>query len=177
MNATETESPIFARRVVRSPIGPLTLYANEHALVGLYFEQHKPAPRVTRSRDGASAILDRTEAELDRYFTTREHRFDVPIALAGTDLERSVWSMLRAIPIGRTRAYGEIAAALDRPNASRAIGAAVGRNPISIIVPCHRVIAKSGLLTGYAGGIERKAWLLAHEATATAGSQSRRAPA
>jgi methylated-DNA-[protein]-cysteine S-methyltransferase len=173
---TNLEPMTLVHRVVPSPIGALTLFASDRALVGLYFEQHRPAPRSASSRTGASAILDRAEAELDRYFTTREHRFDVALSLDGTELERAVWSSLTRIPTGETRAYGEIALRLDRPSAARAIGAAIARNPISIIVPCHRVIAKSGLLTGYAGGIERKAWLLAHEraAIATAGSRSHR---
>jgi len=178
MSTTAIETTPLVRHVVRSPLGALTLYATDRALVGLYFEGHRPTPRVARARSGTSEILVRAAAELDHYFATREHRFEVPLAFeGGTALERRVWQALLSIAPGATCSYGEIAVRVDHANAARAIGAAVARNPISILVPCHRVIAKRGLLTGYAGGIERKAWLLAHERAsfATAGSRSRRA--
>ena len=150
-------------RIVRSPIGALTLVAADDALVGLTFERHKPTPRLRTSRRGTNAVLEQAEAELARYFARRDGRFETRIELRGTELERAVWAELSRIPMGETRTYGGIADALGRHGAARAVGAAVARNPLSIVVPCHRVIGKSGLLTGFAGGVERKAWLLAHE--------------
>lgn len=101
--------------------------------------------------------------QLEQYFNGRGIRFDVPVALAGTGFQQRVWRALMAIPFGETRSYGEIARLIGSPGASRAVGAACGRNPVAIVVPCHRVLGKDGSLTGFAGGVERKQWLLEHE--------------
>ncbi len=107
--------------------------------------------------------------QLREYFDGERRSFALPLAARGTDFQRRVWSELSEIPHGRTRSYGEIAEAIGQPTASRAVGAANGRNPISIVVPCHRVIGASGALTGYGGGMDRKRWLLNHEAEALIG--------
>lgn len=109
-------------------------------------------------------MLVRAAAQLAEYFAGERAEFDIPLAPRGTGFQRLVWAALEQIPFGETRSYGELAAGLGRPSASRAVGAANGKNPISILVPCHRVIAGSGALTGYAGGLAAKRWLLAHEA-------------
>jgi len=147
----------------QSPIGRLSLFATNDALVGLYLEEHRHAP-VLEARDGAGhPILERTRAQLVEYFAGRRQSFDLPLAPRGTEQQESVWQALRDIPFGKTRSYGELAAHLGRPRAARAIGSANGRNPISIVIPCHRVIGADGALTGYAGGTARKQWLLHHE--------------
>jgi methylated-DNA-[protein]-cysteine S-methyltransferase len=109
-------------------------------------------------------VLALAAAQLAEYFAGARRDFSVPLAPRGTGFQRLVWAELVKIPFGETRSYGELARALDRPSASRAVGAANGRNPLSILVPCHRVIAGSGALTGYAGGLDAKRWLLEHEA-------------
>jgi methylated-DNA-[protein]-cysteine S-methyltransferase len=109
------------------------------------------------------AVLDRAADQLAEYFAGTRSAFDLALAPRGTEFQRSVWHALCAIPAGETRSYGELAHSLGRPLASRAVGAANGANPISIIVPCHRLIGSTGALTGYAGGLGTKRWLLAHE--------------
>jgi methylated-DNA-[protein]-cysteine S-methyltransferase len=149
--------------VIDSPLGPLLLAAENGALILLWMS---PLP----SRDHAApqgadrAVLDAAAAQLDRYFAGSLTGFDLPLDLRGTAFQRRVWSALLDIPFGETASYGELAAGLGRPGSARAVGLANGRNPISIIVPCHRVIGSNGKLTGYGGGLDRKAWLLDHEA-------------
>lgn len=144
-----------------SPIGPLTLLMDARALAGLWMEPRAPQPRREWVRDpGAVAHVFR---QLDAYFAGELARFDVPLALKGTAFQMRVWTALCEIPFGSTVTYSELAARLNSPASSRAVGFANARNPISIVVPCHRVIGRSGQLTGYAGGLERKRWLLAHE--------------
>jgi methylated-DNA-[protein]-cysteine S-methyltransferase len=144
-----------------SPVGTLSLFADEHTLVGVYFPEHAPA---LEARDGAGhPVLDRARAQLDAYFAGERTSFDLPLAPPGTAFQRAVWDALRAIPFGHTRSYGQLAAAVGRPKASRAVGAANGQNPIAIVIPCHRVIGADGSLTGYGGGMPRKEWLLRHE--------------
>lgn len=163
-DSAPTERPLVTTRL-DSPIGALTLFGTHEALVGLYFEQHRPAPRLS-GRPGASPALDQARADLEAYFRDPSQGPRVVLAAHGTELERAVWRQLAKIPLGQTRTYGEIAAALGRPRAARAVGSAVARNPLSILVPCHRVVGARGALTGFAGGLERKAWLLAHEGVA-----------
>jgi methylated-DNA-[protein]-cysteine S-methyltransferase len=143
----------------RSPVGVLRLYAADDQLVGLYLPV-QPAPSAIERR---SDVLVRTAAQLAEYFAGQRRVFDLPLAPRGTEFQRAVWHALRTIPLGETRSYGELAQQLGRPSASRAVGAANGKNPISIIVPCHRVIGSTGHLTGYAGGVAAKRWLLDHE--------------
>jgi methylated-DNA-[protein]-cysteine S-methyltransferase len=164
MILTIDHEPSVSSRRIDSPVGVLTLFADEHALLGVYFEGHKPAPRVRETLANAHAsVLDAAARDLDAYFADAAHRFSVRRAPRGTELERAVWAVLARIPRGQTRTYGAIATELGRPGAARAIGSAVARNPLSIVVPCHRVIGASGALTGFAGGLSRKRWLLAHE--------------
>jgi methylated-DNA-[protein]-cysteine S-methyltransferase len=144
-----------------TPMGRLSLVAGGGALVGLYLPDHAPA---LDARDGTGdPVLDRARVELDEYFAGRRTSFDIPLDPRGTPFQRVVWEALRAIPFGKTRSYGDLAAAIGRPKASRAVGAANGQNPIAIVIPCHRVIGADGSLTGYGGGMARKEWLLRHE--------------
>ena len=141
-----------------SPVGPLTLVSNGRALTHLEFEGARhPAPDAPR---GADKILDKARRELDAYFAGKLRAFTVPVAPKGTPFQERVWAALLTIPYGKTRSYGEQAAAIGSPNASRAVGLANGRNPIAIIIPCHRVIGANGSLTGYGGGMARKKLLL-----------------
>lgn len=145
-----------------SPLGPVLLAASPRGLAGLWFEGQRHWPAVaTRWRPGNLPVLDAARRQLDAYFAGRRQAFDLPLDLGtGTGFQGRVWQALCAIPAGATARYGEIAARLGAPAASRAVGAAVGRNPVSIVVPCHRVLGVGGALTGYAGGIERKTALL-----------------
>ena len=150
--------------VVDSPCGPLTLVADGDALCGLYMheQRHRPA-EPTFGSCGAGAVFERTEAQLDEYFAGRRREFDLPLVFHGTPFQRSVWTALLDIPYGETASYGELARLLGKPAAARAVGLANGKNPISIVVPCHRVIGSTGSLTGYGGGLERKQYLLDFE--------------
>lgn len=144
--------------VYESPCGPLTLISNGAALTDLQFENprytYAPAPA------GSDSILDQARRQLDQYFAGKLRVFDLPLAPQGTPFQQRVWQALLTIPYGMTRSYGQQAAAIGSPQASRAVGLANGRNPISIIVPCHRVIGANGSLTGYGGGMARKQLLL-----------------
>jgi methylated-DNA-[protein]-cysteine S-methyltransferase len=141
-----------------SPVGPLTLHSNGAALTGLEFEN--PRYALQSSPTGADRILDAARRQLDQYFAGKLHVFDLPLAALGTPFQRRVWAALLNIPYGLTRSYSQQAAAIGNPKAVRAVGLANGRNPISIVVPCHRVIGASGALTGYGGGTDRKRQLL-----------------
>ena len=157
---------------IQSPVGELTLTATDEGLTGVYFDRgsHPPSERDVRtwvpddgSHGRASEVLAATKAQLASYFAGERNTFDLPLAPRGTDFQRRVWMELRAIEFGETTSYGDIARKIGSPKAVRAVGAANGRNPIPIIVPCHRVVGSDGSLTGFGGGIERKQWLLAHE--------------
>jgi methylated-DNA-[protein]-cysteine S-methyltransferase len=141
-----------------SPIGPLTLHSDGRAITGLEFDQ--PKYPLTPSPRGSDAVIDHARRELDLYFAGKLQRFRVPTAARGTAFQIRVWEALKAIPFGVTRTYGEQAVAISQPKAVRAVGLANGRNPISIIVPCHRVIGANGALTGFGGGLDRKRFLL-----------------
>ena len=145
----------MSTRAIKTPIGPLTLEADENAVTAIRFG--------AGGAQDASPLLDAAEAQLREYFAGARRTFDLPLAPHGTAFQQRVWAALRAIPYGETRTYGELAAAIDSPNASRAVGMANHRNPIPIIIPCHRVIGANGTLTGYAGGLEIKRRLLALE--------------
>ena len=142
---------------VETPIGPLLLSAEDGRLSGIAFDSSAEA------RSSERLFLD-AEAQLHAYFAGELERFELPLAPRGTAFQLSVWEALREIPYGSTTTYSELAAALGRPSACRAVGAANGRNPLPVIVPCHRVIGAAGELTGYGGGLERKQMLLALEA-------------
>jgi len=150
--------------VVDSPIGDLTLVAVDGALAGLYMEQHRHRPAEETFGDPDPAAFDDVIAQLRAYFEGTLTQFDLPLSPRGTEFQRTVWAGLREIPYGQTISYGGLADRLGRPGAARAVGLANGRNPISIIVPCHRVVGSSGDLTGYGGGLDRKRRLLALEA-------------
>jgi len=161
---------LFERKIEIAPaLGALRLIATEAALVAVYFEDHRrPRARVAEMVDASvrHPILDRATRELEEYVLGTRAAFTVPLAPEGTDFQRATWRALTEIPPGETRSYEALARAIGRPRAIRAVGAANALNPLSIVVPCHRVIGKDGALTGYAGGIERKQWLLAHERSA-----------
>lgn len=150
--------------VMDSPIGPLTLIGDGAALSGLYMELHTPAARsVPPGAVHDDAAFPVARAQLGEYFAGERTAFDLPLRLAGTPFQLEVWEALRAIPYGETTSYGELARRIGRPAAVRAVGLANGRNPVSIVVPCHRVIGSNGSLTGYGGGLDRKRHLLALE--------------
>lgn len=152
-------------RTIDSPLGALRLVGSDAGLRAVLWPNEREG-RVAFDEEptpGAHPILDRAATQLDEYITGDRTDFDVALDPVGTDFQRSVWAALQAIPYGETRSYGDLAADLDRPGAARAVGAATGRNPISIIIPCHRLVGASGSLTGFAGGIESKRWLIDHE--------------
>jgi methylated-DNA-[protein]-cysteine S-methyltransferase len=147
-----------------SPLGDLLLTMGDGGLTGVYMHAHDPRPLPGCARDEAPFAA--ATAQLDEYFAGERTTFDLRLAPSGTPFELRVWDELKRIPYGQTTTYGELARLLGRPGAARAVGRANGRNPISIVVPCHRVIGASGALTGYAGGLERKQALLALEGAA-----------
>jgi len=155
-------------KTMASPVGVLTLIANDAGLSAVLWENDNP--KRVRVGDLIAApdhpILVEAEHELRAYFAGERTSFSVPLAAAGTAFQKTAWAALLTIPYGETRSYGELARQIGNPKASRAVGAANGRNPISIIVPCHRAIASDGALTGFAGGLEAKRYLLALEARA-----------
>ncbi|MDX2236965.1 MAG: methylated-DNA--[protein]-cysteine S-methyltransferase [Hyphomonadaceae bacterium] len=147
-----------------SPIGPLALFVDQGLLVGVYFETSRhPAPLAPVAKIAADPVFDATRRQLDAYFAGRRRSFDLPLGPHGAPFQTRVWRALMDIPFGETTTYGAIAAKLGAPQAARAVGGAVGRNPIGIIVPCHRVIGADGSLTGFGGGLERKEKLLGLE--------------
>jgi methylated-DNA-[protein]-cysteine S-methyltransferase len=145
-----------------SPVGELKLVASDKGLVAILWENDNPrrVPLADTAEDNKHAILLETERQLKEYFAGSRRQFSLPLAFNGTRFQKDVWEALLSIPFGETRSYGQLATKLGKANASRAVGAANGRNPISIIVPCHRVIGSSGKLTGFAGGLDAKATLL-----------------
>lgn len=146
-----------------SPLGTITLTASDQGLTSLSLPEYKYDIPVSDEEVIDRKPFESIVSQLDRYFAGEAVEFDVPLDLLGTAFQCEVWEALKSIPPGETRSYGELAKHVGRPKASRAVGAANGQNPIAIIVPCHRVIGKNGKLTGYAGGLEAKAWLLKHE--------------
>jgi methylated-DNA-[protein]-cysteine S-methyltransferase len=154
---------------VASPIGELTLVGDEHGLAGLYMEVHRHGPARDPAWRRDHAPLAAAAEQLEQYFAGERTAFDLPLAPRGTAFQVRVWDLLREIPFGETTTYGALANRLGNPRTVRAVGLANGRNPISIVVPCHRVIGAGGALVGYGGGLERKRALLAHEAAVRAG--------
>ncbi|MGW1557161.1 methylated-DNA--[protein]-cysteine S-methyltransferase [Streptomyces sp. NPDC002144] len=149
--------------VISSPYGPLTLVAEDGVLCGLYMtdQRHRPAEETFGDRDDSP--FGEAEEQLTAYFDGELKEFTLELRLNGTPFQRTVWDQLRRIPYGETRSYGQLAAALGSPAASRAVGLANGKNPVGIIVPCHRVVGADGSLTGYGGGLPRKQRLLDFE--------------
>ena len=146
----------------QSPLGIMLLAASEKQLAGIWFVGQRHQPDTSNwAPDEHHPLLRRVKTELDEYFAGQRHSFDLPLDMAcGTAFQQSVWRALQAIPYGSSTSYSALSTAIGRPSAVRALGGAVGRNPFSIVVPCHRVIGAKGALTGYAGGLERKSALL-----------------
>jgi methylated-DNA-[protein]-cysteine S-methyltransferase len=169
----------YVGKTVESPVGALTLVASDVGLAAVLWPNDDPA-RVRLGAFAASAehpVLQDTQRQLAEYFAGTRTAFALPLDFAGTEFQRSVWAALLTIPYGETRSYGDIARTIGRPAAVRAVGAANGRNPISIVAPCHRVIGANGKLTGFAGGLKTKEYLLALEQSAVqmpAGGGARR---
>ncbi len=145
---------------LESPVGPLTAVTDDNVLSGLYLDDQRHRPDESRFGTHDATAFAAAREQLTAYFTGDLHIFDLPLTLTGTDFQRRVWSVLQRIPYGETWSYGRVATELGQPSASRAVGLANGRNPISIVVPCHRVIGSTGSLTGYGGGLHRKQQLL-----------------
>lgn len=145
---------------MESPVGELTLVADDGGLTGLYFAEHKRRPAADRlgerTGDGFAAAI----GQLRQYFDGERTTFDLPLAPRGSAFDQRVWRLLREIPHGTTRTYGDLARDLGDSGLARAVGAANGRNPLSVLVPCHRLVGAGGALTGYAGGVDRKRYLL-----------------
>lgn len=160
-NDMNTEQIFYSE--LTSPVGPLLLVGDEAALTALYMQDQRHQPALP---DGCckndKAFRDARE-QLRAYFAGKLQRFELVLRATGSAFQARVWRELCKIPFGRTESYGAVASRIGNPNASRAVGLANGRNPIGIIVPCHRVVGANGSLTGYGGGIERKQWLLEHE--------------
>jgi methylated-DNA-[protein]-cysteine S-methyltransferase len=148
---------------IDSPLGDLLALSDGDHLTGLYLPDHKGGPTPDASWQEADALFVELRNQLTEYFAGERHEFDVPLRLVGTPFQQQVWQQLTRIPYGTTITYAELARRIGSPAASRAVGAANGRNPISILVPCHRVVGSSGNLTGYAGGVDKKEWLLGME--------------
>jgi len=146
------------RAYYRSPIGAVEILGTEEGVTEVNFVRRK-RPGATRPHQ----VLRTAISQIDEYFRGKRRRFSVPLSAAGTDFQMKVWRRLVRIPYGGTATYGELARAVGRPKAGRAVGQANHRNPISILIPCHRVIGGDGRLVGYGGGLWRKEWLLAHE--------------
>lgn len=151
--------------ILESPIDPLLLTSDGERLTGLYMEKEAKALLSQMKENWQSTPLLFTEAiaQLEAYFAKELYQFDLPLRTSGTPFQETVWQMLTTIPYGETVSYKNIAERMHAPKAMRAVGLANGQNPISIIIPCHRVIGANGKLTGYGGGLPRKQWLLAHE--------------
>jgi methylated-DNA-[protein]-cysteine S-methyltransferase len=153
-------------RVIASPVGNLTLIGNDDGLAAVLWENDNPQRvRLTAAAESNDhPILLQAERELREYFAGERKAFTVRLDLVGTEFQKKVWRAMAAIPFGQTRSYGQLAETIGQPQAVRAVGAANGKNPVSIIGPCHRVIGASGKLTGFAGGLPTKQFLLDHEA-------------
>jgi methylated-DNA-[protein]-cysteine S-methyltransferase len=156
---------VIAYVTIDSPIGRLLLQTDGVSLTGLYMDvPGRPIRGLSDWQEDASAgPLAEAVRQLEEYFSGKRRIFELPLRLNGTEFQQRVWHALTEIPYGQTWSYGELAKRVGNPNASRAVGLANGRNPVAILVPCHRVIGADGSLTGYGGGVERKQWLLAHE--------------
>jgi methylated-DNA-[protein]-cysteine S-methyltransferase len=163
-DTTIEEGHLMRYTLIESPLGELLAVRDDDGLTGLYLPtgKHAVARQPEWVRDDAG--FEDVRQQLGEYFAGTRQEFDLPLNAHGTAWQQKVWSQLRAIPYGETASYGETALAVGNPTASRAVGLANGQNPISIIVPCHRVIGANGSLTGYGGGLDAKRWLLSHEA-------------
>lgn len=157
------KAPITYYTRFPSPIGELTLTSDSAALTGLFISGHKAIAQRPSEWAEAEAPFEGVAEQLESYWSGDVRQFSVPLAPAGTEFQQRVWAALLDIPHGQTISYSELAYRIGRPTAIRAVGSANARNPISILIPCHRVVGSNGSLTGYAGGVDRKRWLLNHE--------------
>lgn len=155
-----TDTATATHTAIDSPVGKLTLVADQGALTGVYFLEHTRRPAAADFGDRDDTGFEDATRQLGEYFAGIRTEFDLPLDPHGDVFQKKVWALLREIPYGETRSYGQLAQQLGDPNLARAVGAANGQNPLSIVVPCHRVVGADGRLTGYAGGLERKAFLL-----------------
>jgi methylated-DNA-[protein]-cysteine S-methyltransferase len=163
---------------VESPVGKLKLVASATALVAIVWARERPnrIKLAMLKYDPPQPILVETERQLEEYFAGTRNDFNLPLEPAGTEFQKKVWRALREIPFGQTRSYLDLAKSIGSAKAVRAVGAANGKNPLSIVVPCHRVVGVNGTLTGFAGGLEVKAKLLAHEGAVASPGSSRNLP-
>ncbi len=170
MNSTVSAAPVFSAHC-DSPVGPLTIIATDAGVRAVLWPDDDPARVVVADAtpDPGHPVLAAARRQLEEYFAGDRQDFDVPLDPVGTDFQREAWRALRTIPYGETVSYGQQAERMGDRRKARAVGAANGRNPISIIVPCHRVVGSNGSLTGFAGGVDTKEWLLRHE-SAVAGT-------
>jgi methylated-DNA-[protein]-cysteine S-methyltransferase len=170
MTTTNQAIKPWVQRLCPTPLGPVRLLAGPDGLAGLWFEDQKHRPQALDGvwpHDAGHALLDLAQAQLEQYFSGQRQRFELPLDLsAGTAFQQTVWRALLSIEPGRTCSYAALAQHIGCAQAARAVGAAVGRNRLSVIVPCHRVVGQGGQLTGYAGGLSRKRALLALEGVA-----------
>lgn len=159
----------YVYRIVNSPVGALKLVGSDDGLAAILWDNDRPGrvPLLIVAEDDSHPVLVETERQLREYFAGERQAFDLPLDFAGTEFQQKVWQALLAIPFGQTRSYRQIASEIGSAKAIRAVGAANGRNPISIIAPCHRVVGSAGDLRGFAGGLERKAYLLRLEGADT----------
>jgi len=158
-----TVSPTYLRRI-SSPIGRIEITSDGEYVTSLAIERDGHLPHEELGEQ-STPVLDTAVTQLVEYFAGARHDFDVPVLLEGTAFQKAVWAELNALPFGAVASYGSVGAATGRPTAGRAVGGAVGANPVPIIVPCHRILASNGRITGYSAGegVATKAWLLAHE--------------
>jgi methylated-DNA-[protein]-cysteine S-methyltransferase len=165
MRLSDKENLMHRYTYIDSPLGDLLAVRDDVGLTGLYLPtgKHPVSVRPEWTRDDAA--FDDVRTQLDEYFAGTRQEFDLHLNAAGTAFQKRVWAALVEIPYGETSSYGKTAAAVGAPEAARAVGLANGQNPISIVVPCHRVIGADGSLTGYGGGLDAKRWLLSHEAS------------
>ena len=157
---------MFHTTTMDSPVGELRLIAGENGLRAILWgaEDAERIPSIDDELvEGTTPVLDEAISQLEEYFAGTRREFDLPLDPAGTEFQQSAWMVLRTIPYGQTISYGQQAEQLGDPNKARAVGAANGKNPLSIVVPCHRVVGSNGHLTGFAAGIDVKSWLLDHE--------------
>jgi methylated-DNA-[protein]-cysteine S-methyltransferase len=165
MKQTQQKRHVYKR--ISSPVGRLTLVATDDGLAAILWANDRPerVPVRIETEQNEHPMLLEAERQLEEYFAGRRVRFALSLDMSGTDFQRKVWDALMTIPCGETRSYAEIARQVGAPDAARAVGAANGRNPLSIVVPCHRVVGSNGALTGFAGGLDIKAQLLTFERT------------
>lgn len=163
MDVESATQETVTHTVIESPIGRLTLVNEMGMLAGVYMSEHTHRPEPGRFGTKVDNGFDSVVRQIDEYFRGDRTEFTIPLALGGTPFQQEVWTALRTIPYGHTWSYRELAEVLGRPTAVRAVAAANGKNPVSIVVPCHRVVGSDGSMTGYAGGLERKRFLLDRE--------------